>query len=262
MFGLAWRGRELVFSLARRDVEQRFRGSLFGIAWTLINPLLMLAIYTFVFASVFKMRWPQVSNDPIDFALMLFAGLLVFNVFSECMGRAAGLVLSTPNLVKKVVFPLHLQAWSVLLAALFQGAVNLLVLLAALAIARGEVSWTFVLFPLVLLPLCLLLLGCIWLVSALGVYLRDIGQLIGHLVTMLMFLSPLFYPAEAIPERFRVLFLFNPLTLLIGEARKVLILGTLPDIAALSVYTACALCFAWLGFWFFQRARTGFADVL
>jgi lipopolysaccharide transport system permease protein len=262
LFAEAWKGRELVTSLARRELQQRYRGSLLGMAWTLVNPLLMLAIYTFVFASVFRMRWPQVSDNPLDFALMLFAGLLVFNVFAECMGRAAGLVLSTPNLVKKVVFPLHLQAWSVLGAALCQGAINLAVLLLAMLAVRGTIPWTAVLLPAVAIPLCLVLLGALWLVSALGVYLRDIGQLIGHLVMMLMFLSPLFYPVEAIPEAFRDLFFLNPMTALITEARKVLVIGTLPDWSTLGIYTLCALGFAWAGYAFFQRARRGFADVL
>jgi lipopolysaccharide transport system permease protein len=262
MFGLAWQSRTLILSLARRDIEQRFRGSAMGMLWALANPLLMLAIYTFVFSAIFKMRWPSLSDDPFDFALMLFSGLLLFNLFSECVGRAAGLIVAQPNLVKKIVFPLHAQAWSVLLAALFQAGVNLCVFFAAMLIVRGNIPWTTAALPLVLLPMCLLVLGCVWAISALGVYLRDIGQVVGHVVTMLMFLSPLFYPIEAIPEKFRPLFAFNPLTFPIGEIRKVLVTGSVPDWVGLVLYSLGALVFAWIGFWFFQKARPGFSDVL
>lgn len=262
MFRLAWNSRALIGSLTRRDIEQRYRGSAIGILWSLVNPLLMLCIYTFVFSSIFKMRWAALSNNPFDFALMLFSGLLLFNFFSECIGRAASLIVGNPNLVKKIVFPLHIQAWTVVGAGLFQAVVSLGVLMVALLVIRGSIPWTALLLPLVFLPLCLLVLGCVWLISALGVFVRDIGQLVGHVVMMSMFLSPLFYPIDAIPQKFQWLFYLNPLTFLVNESRKILVIGVPPDFAGLAGYSLLALVLAWLGFWFFQRARPGFSDVL
>lgn len=256
------RHRSLIATLVRRDIASRYRGSVLGVVWSLVNPLLMLVIYTFVFSTIFGMRWGAVSDNPLDFALMLFAGLLLFNFFAEAVNRAPGLVLGNPNLVKKLVFPLEIQAWVVVASGLFQAGISLLVLLGAIVAIRGEVPVTIVLLPLVFIPLTLVALGLVWFVSALAVFLRDIGQVVGHVVVMSMFLSPLFYPIAAIPERFRPLFYLNPLTLLIGEARKVSVLGEMPDWAGLGLYAGGSLVFAAVGFWFFQRLKPGFSDVL
>lgn len=256
------RHRNLIATLVRRDIASRYRGSVLGVVWSLVNPLLMLVIYTFVFSSIFKMRWGAVSDDPLDFALMLFSGLLLFNFFADAVNRAPGLVLGNPSLVKKIVFPLEIQAWVGVASGLFQAGISLLVLLGAIVAIRGEVPVTILLLPLVFVPLTLVVLGLTWFISALAVFLRDTGLVLGHIVTMTMFLSPLFYPIDAIPERFRTLFYLNPLTLLIGEARKVSVLGEFPDWIGLGMYTIGALLFAAFGFWFFQRLKPGFSDVL
>lgn len=234
-----------------------------GVLWSLVNPLMMLAIYTFVFGGIFRMRWgAAASTDTREFALMLFAGLLLFNFFADVLNRAPGLVISNPNLVTRIVFPLEVQAWVAVLSALFQAAVSLAVLLGAILVIRHSLPLTAVLIPLVFVPLVLLALGLAWLVSALGVFLRDIGQIIGHVVMIAMFLSPLFYPMEAIPARFQLLFYLNPLTFLIGESRKILVVGAAPDWAGLGLYTLIAGAFAAIALHFFRRARPGFADVL
>lgn len=262
MFRGAWKARQLIGALIRRDIEQRYRGSLIGVLWSLVNPLLMLVIYTFVFSSIFKMKWAALSDDPLYFALMLFSGLLMFNFFSESINRAAPLVVSNPNLVKKIVFPLHIQAWVVVGTGIYQMGVSLCVLLGASLLIKGSIPWTLILLPALVVPLCLLSLGCVWIISAMAVFIRDTAQIVGHVVTMLMFLSPLFYPIEAIPQHFRTLFYANPLTFMIDEARKLLVLGVAPDWQGLLVYGVFSLTIAWIGFWFFQRARPGFSDVL
>jgi len=254
--------RALIASLIRRDIASRYRGSALGMAWAILNPLIMLLIYTFVFSQVFKMRWGGAAADPSEFALMLFAGMLVFNFFAECVNRAPGAVTATPNLVKKIVFPLETQAWVIAGSGLFQAAISLGILLVAQVVMKGVPPWTFVLIPLVFVPLLLLVLGIVWFLSALGVYLRDIGQLVGHLVMMTMFLSPLFYPVTAIPANFRSLFYLNPMTFLMGESRKLLILGELPDWGMLGLFTLGGALIAMFGFWWFQHTRRGFADVL
>ncbi|ULU25207.1 ABC transporter permease [Dyella terrae] len=260
----AWKNRALILTLTRRDIASRYRGSALGMLWSILNPLLMLAIYTFVFSQVFRMRWgSEAATSPMDFALMLFAGMLGFTFFADSVNRAPGLIVSTPNLVKKIVFPLEIQAFVVIGSGLFQALISFFVLLVAYVLAKGTAPhWTIVLLPFTFLPLCLLVLGMVWILSSLGVYLRDIGQLVGHLVTMTMFLSPLFYPVTAIPESFRRLFYLNPLTFVMGETRKVLIIGQQPAWGALTLFTLCMFLFASAGFWWFQRTRRGFADVL
>ncbi|HEY0661750.1 MAG TPA: ABC transporter permease [Lysobacter sp.] len=264
MFRAAWMHRSLIRALTYREIVGRYRGSAFGAAWSVINPLLMLLIYTFVFTSIFKMRWGAGGNAsaPSDFALMLFAGMLVFAFFSECVTRAPTLVSGNPNLVKKIVFPLEIQAYVMVGAGLFQSAVTLLILVAAILFSKGLPPPTALWLPLVFLPLCFINLGAIWFLSSLGVFLRDIGQVIGHFVMMAMFLSPMFYPVTAIPEQFRTFFHLNPLTFLMEQTRHVLLLGQAPDWTYLALFTAASIGFAWLGFWWFQRTRQGFADVL
>jgi lipopolysaccharide transport system permease protein len=261
MLGHGLHNRALIMSLIKRDIASRYRGSALGMVWSVLNPLLMLAIYTFVFSQVFKMRWGAAAA-PSEFALMLFAGMLVFSFFAETVSRAPGLITGTPNLVKKIVFPLEVQAYVVIGSALFQSLISLLVLLGAHLLMKGMPPPTVALLPIVFVPLGLMCLGLVWILSSLGVYLRDIGQLVGHIVMMTMFLSPLFYPESAVPERFRVFIDINPLAILIAQARKVVILGEWPDWSTLGWFTLVAFVFASLGFWWFQRTRKGFADVL
>jgi lipopolysaccharide transport system permease protein len=261
MLTRGWRHRMLIATLVQRDIVSRYRGSALGLLWTFITPLLMLGIYTFVFTEIFGMRWGG-SGASKDFALMLFAGMLIFSFFAESVSRAPTLILNSPNLVKKIVFPLEIQAWVVIGSTLFQLMVNLLVLLGAFVVAKGLPPVTTALLPVLVVPLCLLCLGLVWYLSALGVFLRDIGQVVGLAVTATMFLSPLFYPVSSIPERFKPFFYLNPLTFLIDETRKILIAGTAPDWPNLAIFTLVMTLFSWTGFWFFQRTRAGFADVI
>lgn len=259
----AWRHRSLLVTLAQRDVLGRYRGSLLGLAWALVTPLLMLLVYTFVFGVVFQARWGAAPVESrADFALALFAGLLVFNLFAECVLRAPRLVVEHANFVKKVVFPLEILPLVVLLGALFHMAIGLAVwLLAHLALA-GPPPWTALLLPLAILPVLLLALGLGWLVSSLGVFLRDMGQVISVLLTALLFLAPVFYPLKAVPENVRDWFYLNPLTPPIEMARDLLLWGVLPSPALWSLSLAAAALAAWAGFAWFQKTRKGFADVL
>jgi len=262
LIGSFWLNRSLVFSLTTREIAGRYRGSMLGIFWSFLNPLLMLAIYTFVFTEVFQLRWRPASGSKIEFAVVLFAGLILFTMFSECLSRAPGLIVGNPNYVRKVVFPLQVFAWVTLLTAAFHYAVGLVVLLLAGLFAFGSIPATALLLPLLLAPFALFCLGLTWFLSALSVFVRDISQVIGLLVMALMFMSPLFYPVNAIPEGYRWIFSFNPLTFPIEMSRQLLIWGELPDWSGLGEYTLFALAIAWAGLWWFNRTRRGFADVL
>jgi len=257
-----WRNRGLLYTLIRRDVIGRYRGSLLGVLWSFLNPLLMLAVYTVVFGLVFGSRWPAYGSSRVDFALVLFAGLLVFNIFSESVNRASGLILGHANFVKKIVFPIEILPMMVLGTALFHGAVSLAVWLVVFLVFRGVPPASALLLPLVLLPLLLFTMGVTWLLAALGVYLRDVGQLVGIATTALLFLSPVFYPAVAMPGEFRWLLIVNPLTPAVEATRGLLLAGALPDWSTLAGDLALGAAFAWLGFAWFQKTRRGFADVL
>ncbi|GAA3525358.1 ABC transporter permease [Zobellella aerophila] len=257
-----WRNRSLIKVLTKREVVGRYRGSFLGILWSFFNPLLMLTVYTFVFSVVFQARWTGGSESKTEFALVLFAGMMMFSFFSECINRAPSLILSNVNYVKKVVFPIDILPWVSLGAALFHFLISLFVWLIAYVILFGVPQPTVLLLPLLLMPLTLLVMSLSWMLAALGVYLRDISQFIGIATTMLMFLSPIFYPAEALPDTYRKLIYLNPLTVVIEQARDLLFWGKLPNWSMLTVYTLVATLIAWLGFAWFQKTRKGFADVL
>ena len=252
--------------MIKREVIGRYRGSFLGLLWAFVNPILMLAIYTFVFGVVFKVRLDSQSTELYDdkfaFALLLFTGLILFNLFSECLSRSPGLVLANVNYVKKVIFPLEILPLVSLGSALFHAGISFLVLFTLMLVIDHSIHWTLIFLPIILLPLLLLILGLSWMLASIGVYVRDIGQFIGLILTMLLFMSPIFYPASALPESVRDYLFLNPLTFVIEQARAVTLYGQLPDWSGLVVYYMLASIVAWAGLMWFMKTRKGFADVL
>ena len=259
-----WRNRQLILQMTKREVVGRYKGSAMGLTWSFFNPVFMLVVYTFVFSEIFKSRWGGVGGDDskTQFAVLLFVGMIVLGLFSEVVNRAPTLILSNVNYVKKVVFPLEILPIIAMGAALFHSLISLCVLLSAYALFNGYVQWTAVFTPLVLLPLVIITMGLAWILAAIGVFLRDVGQTIGIITTVLMFLSPVFYPVTAVPDRFRPFMMANPLTFIIEQSREVLVWGHMPDWHGLGIYTLGATLIAWAGFALFQKTRKGFADVL
>ncbi|MEX3555778.1 MAG: ABC transporter permease [Burkholderia gladioli] len=254
--------RGLIGALVRREIVGRYRGSVLGLVWSFVNPVLLLAVYTFVFSEVFKARWSGGVGSKTEFAIVLFSGLVIFNLFAECFNRAPALVLSNVNYVKKVVFPLEILPVVALGAALFHLLVSALVWFLFFVLFMGMPPMTALLLPVAIIPLLMLSLGVGWFMASLGVYLRDIAQFTGIVTTVLMFMSPIFYPVTMLPKDYQYVMLLNPLTPVIEQAREVMIWGRMPDWTLLGGYTAAMLVMAWLGFAWFQKTRKGFADVL
>jgi lipopolysaccharide transport system permease protein len=257
-----WRNRGLIFALTQREVLGRYRGSFVGIFWPFFNPVFMLVVYTFVFSVVFNARWNSGGDSRAEFALVLFAGLLIFNLFAECVSRSTSLILSNVNYVKKVVFPLEILPWVSLGGALFHFGISLGVWLVAYTIFFGMPHATVLLLPLILIPFVIFLIGLTLFLSALGVFLRDVSQLVGILITVFMFLSPIFYPASALPLKYQGLFMLNPLTPIIEMTRDVLYWGKTPSFILLGLCYLISILVACIGFSWFQKTRKGFADVL
>jgi lipopolysaccharide transport system permease protein len=257
-----WRHRQLIWQMTRREVQGRYRGSVLGLLWSFFNPLFMLAVYTFVFSVVFKARWNSGNDSKTEFALVLFAGLIVFNLFADCINRAPGSIISNVNYVKKVVFPLEILPMVSLGSALFHGGISLLVWAVAYLAFFGVPHASVVFLPLILLPLLLLIMGISWFLASLGVYLRDVSQITSIAMTVLMFLSPIFFPASALPPKYQTFLYFNPLTIIIEQTRDVLYWGKAPDFSALGIYLMASLAVAAAGFAWFQKTRKGFADVI
>jgi len=255
--------RDLILQMAKREVVGRYKGSIMGLAWSFFNPILMLTVYSFVFSVVFKARWGiDEEESKTYFAVVLFVGMIVHGLLAEVLNRAPGVIVGNVNYVKKVVFPLEILPVISMGAALFHNLISLVVLLIALIILDGSLHWTVALIPLVLLPLVILTLGLAWMLASLGVFIRDIGQTIGIITTVMLFMAPVFFPLSALPEKYHPLIMANPLTFIIEQAREVLIFGHLPDWFGLGLYMLVASVIAWSGFAWFQKSRKGFADVL
>lgn len=255
----------LVTRMARRDIETRYRGSFLGTAWTVLVPLVMLAVYTFVFGSVLRLRWAENishSDSPAEFAIILFSGLILFWTFSDVVSRAPNLVRENVTYVTKIVFPLHVLPWVAMVTGLFNLAVSMAILVAGQTMVMGPPPPTALLAPLVLLPFVLLIMGLSWLFASIGMFVRDLHQVVTVSMSALMFLSPVFYPLEVVNQDVRWLFYLNPLTFIVQQFREVMLWGRLPDWWGLAIYSGIALLVAWLGLLWFQKTRKGFADVI
>lgn len=252
----------LITEMSRREVVGRYRGSAMGLLWSFFSPLLMLAVYTFVFSVVFKVRWSAGDATNANFAMNLFVGVIVHGFFAECLNRAPGLVAANVNYVKKVAFPLWVLPTVVVIAALFHLIVSFAVLLACFAIYYGTLPLTALLAPLVIVPLIVMVLGFSWFFSALGVYLRDLGQVMPVVTMVMLFLAPVFFPIDSLPDQFHPIVYLNPLTYGITTLRGLLLDGKVLDLVPLATFSGISLAIALLGWAFFRRVRTGFADVL
>jgi lipopolysaccharide transport system permease protein len=252
----------LIVDLTWRDALGRYKNSMLGVVWSLVTPVLMLIVYTIVFSTIFNVRWAGGTGSKTEFAIILFAGLIVFNIFAECVTKAPGVISGNANLVKKVVFPLEVLPVVTLLSSLVHAAIALTVLLLFQVLFTGRLPLEALLAPLLIVPHALFVLGLTWFISALAVYVRDVAQTLGVVVTMLMFLSPLFFPASALPGDWRVVVDINPLAPPIEQFRELVVWGRLPEAGALMRSGILGVLTAWAGYAWFQKARRGFADVL
>ena len=258
-----WLNRQLILLMTQREVIGRYQNSLIGIAWSFLNPLFMLTVYTFVFSVAFTVRWNGAGEYGVSyFSVLLFTGLIIHGLFAECINAAPRLIAGNANYVKKVIFPLEILPWVTMGSALFHLCVSVVILIGASFLITKQFHWTVVFFPFVLTPLVFVTMGLAWFVASLGVFVRDISQLTGMFSAAMLFVSPIFYPASSIPEKYQWLIRLNPLAFIIETSRGVLLLGQYPDWSKLLVFFLFSLGVAQLGFWWFQRTRKGFSDVL
>lgn len=257
-----WTHRALLRSLIEREVLGRYKGSTLGIIWSLLTPLLLISVYTFVFGIIFRRTWGASYSTTQDFVMILFAGLMIFNIFAECLNKAPSLISGRVNFVKKIIFPLEILPVVSLGAALFQFLISATLWFVAYAICFGLPPSTVWMAPLTLIPLSLFTMGASWLFASLGVYLKDLKQLVGLLITINLFLSAVFYPIAAIPEKYRSLVELSPITSAIEGFRQTVFFGTSLNWGSYFVQLALGLLVAGLGFAWFQKTRKGFADVI
>jgi lipopolysaccharide transport system permease protein len=254
--------RGLIWDLVKRDFFGRYKGSVLGVAWSLLNPLIMLAIYTVVFGMAFKTRWGPGDEDTVTFALVLFSGLIVHGFFAENLNRAPSLITTHANYVKKVVFPLEILPVVALISALIQFSLSFMVLLLFCLFTGTTVHAGTVLIPLILLPLILITLGLSWFLASIGTFLRDLAQGMSMITTLALFLAPVFYPIGNIPKAYHFLLFLNPITLPVVQMRDLMLWGNPIEWSYwfISLFVGLTICF--VGYWWFQNTRKGFADVL
>lgn len=261
LMSMLWLHRSLVVELTKREFSSKYRGSFGGVFWALAQPFFLLGIYTVAFGTILQARWEN-TGSTAEYALMLFAGLVVFNAFSEVLSKSPRLIADNPNFVKKVVFPLELLAVVTVIHAYFHACIGIAVWLVAYLVIVGAPQPTVVFFPLVLLCFFPFLLGLSWLLSAIGVAVKDIGQITALLGHGLLFLTPIFYSADAAPALLKNLLLLNPLSFVVEQFRWVMFIGRMPSFEGLAIYLGLASLFSWLALSVFRRLRSTFADLV
>ena len=249
--------------LASREFASRFRGSMLGSTWAIVTPLLLATVYTFVFNTVFKMRWSAAeSQSNLDFAVYLLLGLAVHGIFVECLSRAPHLIVSNPSYVTKVVFPLEVLPFVLLVSALTNAGISIIVAILLNWLVSGSLHQTIVFIPLIIIPYGVFIAAFVMILAACGVYLRDLAQVVNVIIPISLFLTPVFYPLNAIPPAVRSLMWINPLTFAVEQIRSMAVEGRVPNFLGLLLYTTASLVALSVSFWLFQRLRKGFADVL
>lgn len=253
----------LYWQWLKRDVAGRYRGSFLGLLWPVLQPLTQIIVFTLIFYEFMQMRWPVggTNNGALNYGLNVFAGLTVFNYFSEVLNRAPAIILSQPNLVTKVRFPLYLLPAVTVGGALVHiivGSVSLVFF----SLVFGHASWLMLYLPIFLVPLIIYGLGLALTLSCLGVYLRDIAQIMPAATSLLMFLTPIFYPLTAIPDYLKPWFELNPIGWGAQALRSLLLEGSLPSLYVLCLHMAASSLLLLLAQGLFTRVEKGFADVL
>ena len=252
---------DLILSLTRRELTARYRGSVLGMLWTLLTPIVMIAIFTIIFSGIFKAKFGN-SSSQWDYALYLFCGLLPWNAFQESLQLSSSTIVGHANLVKRVVFPLETLPISLTFAAVANQMFGTIVLLVAIAILRHEVHATIVFLPVILVPQLIATLGLAWFVASVGVFIRDIVQGISLVLMAWMYLTPIIYPESLVPAAYRSAINLNPFTALVRNYRRILLEGLMPDWTGLAYFAGCAAVAFVLGYWWFARSRKNFADVI
>ncbi|MFI3214067.1 MAG: ABC transporter permease [Eubacteriales bacterium] len=248
--------------MIKRDFRQRYKGSILGILWSVIIPIVMLAIYTFVFGEIFQAKWSQDSDNKFEYAFIIFCGLCVVNMVTEVMNRSTMAILGNVNYVKKVVFPLEILPVSMTITAVANASISFTILIIGSSIFLNQFYIVSLEVFLLLIPLVVMNMGVAFFLSAITVYYRDMLNLVGIMSTIILYISPVFYSVEGVPAMFKNFIYINPLTLIIENARNVCLEGTHINALEFGIMMVMSSLILFLGYWIFNRLKKGFADVM
>lgn len=254
------RHRSIIKSYVKRDFTGRYKGSIFGSLWTVINPLVILGIYTFVFSGIFRIKFGS-EGGLLNFAIYTFCGMIAWTAFSDAIGRSATIISENANLVKKVVFPLETLPVYIALSGLLTQIIGSTIMVIIVLVTKYQLHWTLIYLPLLMFLQVLFTIGLSWFISSLGVFIKDISHIIGLVLLAWMFLTPIMYPESMVPERFKFI-LLNPLAMLVSSYRSVIIEGQQPDFIRLIILSFFIIVIFCAGYEFFGRAKTAFSDVI
>ncbi|TGL90223.1 ABC transporter permease [Leptospira congkakensis] len=262
LFKSMFKNWNLIIQMTRREILIRYKGSFLGLIWAIVNPMIMLGIYTLIFGVIFRADWGGRMGNNSDFAFTLFVGLTVYQLFSEALIKSPMLIVNNANFVKKVIFPLEILPFVSLLASLFQMFINLLILIGYLVFFKKVFFVSMIFFPIIIIPHILFTLGVSYFFSSISVFIRDANQIVTYIATLVLYVTPIFYPLSAVPEKLRYLTLLNPISYVVEEARNSVVFGLTPQFLPLAVYAVISVIILALGYYFFQRTKPLFADVL
>lgn len=259
-----YKGKDLLVELTKRDFQQRYKGSILGVIWALLSPLLMLAVYTFIFVAVFKLKWGamETNGSKMLYTMMIFAGLIPFQIFSESVNRSVSILNQSANYIKKVVIPVEILPSSIVLSTVLNSFFSVCLLTLGKVFFLDTPNWTLVFIPLLMIPITFLSLGISLLVAAFGIYLKDLVYVIGLLVNVLFYMSPIFYSTDALPENFKVFVMFNPIAPIIEQYRDVFVSGQMFSLHEYFISAFWAFVFFIIGLIIFRYLRRGFSDVI
>jgi lipopolysaccharide transport system permease protein len=249
--------RRLLAQLSKTSLSSNHRGSLLGRAWVVLDPLIMLAVYGFVFGMIFASR-----GGRSDFVLGLYGGMLAYQIFSAAAVASASVVPASRNYVKQLVFPVEILPASTVGGVIIPSLIGFALLLIALLIVKQAIPWTAVLLPIIVLPVVLIALGSAWLFGALGVYVPDVRRIVALVAQVGFFITPIIWPIEQFPKDWAWVVHLNPLTAVVEGVRAVTLKGIQPDWSALGWSALFGLVLCQVGYAFFMKTKRGFADVL
>ena len=257
----------LIEIFTKREIQERYKGSNLGGLWSVINPLIMLCVYTLVFSKIFNSRWGAINEYDSDqgalvFAINLFAGLIVFNMFAECTIKSPILIHQNANFVKKVIFPLEVLGIKIASSAVFHGCISAGILIIVSVIEKGTLSTSMVLLPLLWGGYYMILLGVTWVLSTIGVLIKDIAQITGSFVNIMMFMSPVFYPTEAVPEGIRWISKLNPIGYVIERTREIVFENKSPGAIELIIYIVLSCLWCEFSFRLLKANQSKFGDAI
>lgn len=257
-----WSHRELFLRILSRDLQSAFRGSLLGLAWIVVIPLVLVTIYSFVFGVVLNAGWQITPRSRLEIPLIYFTGVIVFLFFMEIVTRSPNCIRDNKTYVTKIIFPVDILSWVLAGTSLVKFTVNVCLLIALLAFATGSVPSGVLMLPLLMVPFVLMAVGLSWMLAAVGAFIRDLSHALAAIMPIIMFVSPVFYPVDRVPEPFRTAYYLNPLTYMLESVRGLLFFGTPVHLGGyLAFWLASVVTFV-LGYALFRRLRPGFADVV